>query len=135
MGDAEKCECSAAPKLIFPCSGASDVGEIADRAARRLRDRGVGKMYCLAGIGGRVSGIMATTQAAEKILAVDGCPLNCARNTLEQAGFQQFEHFCLAELGLAKGSSPATEDRVDLVVAAGVTALADRSGPARPGCC
>ena len=92
-------------------------------------------MYCLAGIGGRVSGIMATTQAAEKILAIDGCPLNCARNTLEQAGLRGFEHFCLADLGLAKGSSPVTDDRVDMVVSVGVTALANRGGQGRPGCC
>ena len=66
------CACSAAPKLIFSCSGAADVGEVADRAARELTRKGEGKMFCLAGIGGRVSGIMATTQAAARILAIDG---------------------------------------------------------------
>ena len=45
------CSCSAAPKLIFPCSGGSDVGEITDRAARKVTIEGAGKMYCLAGIG------------------------------------------------------------------------------------
>jgi hypothetical protein len=28
--------CSGGPKLIFACSGAADVGEIADKAARKL---------------------------------------------------------------------------------------------------
>ncbi|MCX5637405.1 MAG: hypothetical protein NTX52_06900, partial [Planctomycetota bacterium] len=28
--------CSAGPKLIFACSGAADVGQIADQAARKL---------------------------------------------------------------------------------------------------
>jgi uncharacterized metal-binding protein len=131
MSDEQKCACSAAPKLIFPCSGAADVGHLADLAARQLTKAGHGKMYCLAGVGGRVSGIMATTQAAEKILAIDGCPLNCARNTLEQAGFQGFEHVRLADLGLAKGSSPVTEDRVAKVVAAGAAALSKPSGLAQ----
>ena len=54
--------CAAAPKLIFSCSGAADVGEISDRAARKLSAEGAGKMFCLAGVGGRVSGIMASTQ-------------------------------------------------------------------------
>ncbi|MFZ5830584.1 MAG: putative zinc-binding protein, partial [Planctomycetota bacterium] len=58
------CACGSAPKLIFACSGAADVGQIADLAARRLTAEGVGKMFCLAGIGGRVSGIMETTKTA-----------------------------------------------------------------------
>jgi uncharacterized metal-binding protein len=68
--------------VIFACSGSADVGKIADLAARKLSEAGVGKMSCLAGVGGRVKGIMETTQAAQTILAIDGCPLHCARNTL-----------------------------------------------------
>ena len=52
------CSCSSAPKLIFSCSGAADVGELADQAARRLTREGSGKMFCLAGIGGQVEGII-----------------------------------------------------------------------------
>ena len=33
MSEPKNC-CSAAPKLIFACSGAADVGAIADQAAR-----------------------------------------------------------------------------------------------------
>jgi uncharacterized metal-binding protein len=134
VSNSASCACSGAPTLIFACSGASDVGEIADHAARRLRDQGAGKMYCLAGIGGRVSGIVKTTEAAGKVLAIDGCPLDCAKNSLVQAGFQRFEHVRLADLGLAKGSSPVTEDRVTKVVAAGVAALSNASGQAQSGC-
>jgi uncharacterized metal-binding protein len=95
MPDSSKqadCACGSAPRLIFACSGAADVGHIADQAARKLSAEGAGKMYCLAGVGGRVSGIMATTEAAAAILAIDGCPLDCARRTLEEAGFREFEH-------------------------------------------
>lgn len=87
-----KCECSAAPTLIFACSGAADVGAIADQAARRLTFHGVGNMFCIAGISGRVSGIMKTTEAAQAILAIDGDPLNCARQCLEEAGFTKLKH-------------------------------------------
>jgi uncharacterized metal-binding protein len=118
------CCCNKAPKLIFACSGAADVGQIADLAARRLTADGVGKMFCLAGIGGRVSGIMATTESAAAILAIDGCPLDCARKTLEQAGFQQFEHLRLTDLGMEKGKTPATEEQVTKVVNQGKAQLA-----------
>jgi uncharacterized metal-binding protein len=109
--------CCGGPKLVFACSGAADVGEISDRAARRLTQDGSGKMFCLAGIGGRVSGIMKTAKSAEKILAIDGCSLNCVKNCLEQAGFSNFTHLQLADLGLEKGKSPATEENIVKVVA------------------
>ena len=117
------CACDAAPKLIFACSGAADVGHISDLAARKLTADGVGKMFCLAGIGGRVSGIMETTRAAAAILAIDGCPLDCAGKTLEEAGFTQFEHIRLSDLGMEKGKTPATPEHVDKVAACGRTRL------------
>jgi len=105
-------QCCGGTRLIFACSGAADVGAIADHAARKLTEEGVGKMFCLAGVGGRVSGIMKTTEAANKILAIDGCPLDCVKNCLEQAGFVKFEHLQLAEIGLEKGKSPVSDDAV-----------------------
>ena len=111
--------CGAAAQVIFACSGSADVGKIADLAARKLTEDGVGKMFCLAGVGGRVKGIMETTRAAQTILAIDGCPLHCARNTLEQAGFKKFEHLCLSDLGMEKGKTPVTEEAVAKVVRPG----------------
>ena len=108
--------CNTAGKLIFACSGAADVGEIADRTARKLSNDARGKMFCLAGIGGRIGQIMKAAQAAAGILAIDGCPLNCAKNTLEQAGFNNFAHLQIADLGLAKGKTPATEENVTKTV-------------------
>ena len=123
MSKENSCACSAAPKLIFACSGAADVGALSDQAARKLTREGAGKMYCLAGIGGRVSGILKTTEAAARILAIDGCPLNCAKNCLEQAGFTKFEHLQLADLGLEKGKSPVNDENIARVCEAGGKAL------------
>jgi uncharacterized metal-binding protein len=127
MSDANACSCGAAPSLIFACSGAADVGEIADQAARVMTRTGQGKMFCLAGIGGRVSGIVKSTEAAARILAIDGCPLNCAKSCLEQAGIRSFRHLQLAELGMEKGKSPANEDRIVRAAAAGAAALAGQT--------
>jgi uncharacterized metal-binding protein len=118
------CACSAAPKLIFPCSGAADVGAIADQTGRKLTRDGAGKMFCLAGVGGRVSGIMKTTEAASKLLAIDGCPLACAKHCLEEAGFKDFAHLQLADLGMTKGNTPCTDEMVAQAAAAGAKLLA-----------
>ncbi len=110
------CACGGAPRLLFSCSGAADVGEIVDRASRELSRQGNIKMFCLAGIGGRVSGIVKTTEAASEVVAVDGCPLNCARKTLEEAGFTNFHHVQLDALGLKKGQSEVSPENIGLVV-------------------
>jgi len=115
--DEKKTCCSAAPKLIFACSGAADVGAIADQAARKLTKGGAGKMFCLAGIGGRVSGIVESTRAAASVLAIDGCAQDCARKCLEEAGFAGFDHLRVTDLGMEKGKSPATEERILEVLA------------------
>jgi uncharacterized metal-binding protein len=124
MTEKNACACGAAPKLIFACSGAADVGAIADQAARKMTKDGAGKMFCMAGIGGRVSGIMETTKIAAKILAIDGCPLNCVKNSLEQAGFKKYEHLQLADLGMEKGKTPPMPEMIAKAVTAGTAKLA-----------
>ena len=123
MNAQTSCSCQAAPKLIFPCSGAADVGAISDQAARQMTRDGAGRMFCLAGIGGRVEPILDTTRSAAKVLVIDGCPQECARKTMEQAGFTNFQHLQLANLGLEKGSSPATAERICLVATKGAEML------------
>jgi uncharacterized metal-binding protein len=101
------------PKTIaYACSGCSDAGELADRIARRLTRDGAAEMSCLAGIGGRVKSLVNKAENAERILAIDGCPLNCTRHTLELAGFNNFEHLELHKLGMRKNSCPVTEERI-----------------------
>ena len=62
--------CSGSDTLIFACSGAADVGAVADRAAREMTKQGLGQMFCLAGIGGRIEPILKKTAAAKTILAM-----------------------------------------------------------------
>lgn len=106
------------PVVVYSCSGCSDAGELADRIARRLAREGAAEMSCLAGIGGRVKSLMRKAQNAERILVVDGCPLNCAAHTLRLAGFETCDHLELHKIGLRKGSCPVTDERI----AAGVDA-------------
>lgn len=109
------CGCSAAPQLIFSCSGAADVGELADQTARKLSRDGNGKMFCLAGIGGRVSGIIKSTEAAASVLAIDGCPLDCTKKSLEEAGFKSFNHLRLTDLGFEKGKTEVNTNAIGQV--------------------
>ncbi len=126
--NAPKCACSCnedagPPALVYPCSGAADTGEIADRAARRLDADNLAWMSCLAGIGGRVSGLLANAAAAPSLLVIDGCPQDCAKKTLELAGFTDIRHVRVTDLGFKKGKSPATEEAIRQVAAAAAALL------------
>ncbi len=114
---------SGGPKLIFACSGAADVGEIADRAARQLTSEGVGKMFCVTGVGGCVDGIMKKTESASKILAIDGCELECVKNCLQNAGFTEFEHLRISDMGMEKGKTTVTDENIATVAESGAALL------------
>ncbi len=101
----EKCLCEANDILIFSCSGSSNVGQIANFAALKLTREKVGRMFCLAGLGGHVSGMIASTQAGKLIVAIDGCPVACAQKTLEHVGCKPHEYLQVTEIGIEKNHS------------------------------
>ncbi len=113
------CACEGGVTLIFPCSGAADVGEISDRAARALSAQGQGKMFCLAGIGGNISGMIASAKGADRVLVIDGCELDCAKKTLEEKGIDGYRHFRVTDLGMEKSKSPATPEHIEAVAQKG----------------
>jgi uncharacterized metal-binding protein len=120
--------------LIYACSGCSDAGELADRTARVLSQAQLGEMSCLAGIGGRVKPLLLKAEKARHILAIDGCPLNCAQHTLAQAGFTAIQHLELQTLGFRRGNCPPTEERIALAVKAGtelIKLVTEGLGPQR----
>lgn len=116
--------CTGGPKLIFACSGCADVGEVADRAARQMTKSGIGKMFCLAGIGGRVPGIIKTTESASKVLAIDGCELDCVKKCLNLAGFEDFKQIRVTDLGMEKGKTQVDDQAIGTVMEKASTGLA-----------
>jgi len=123
MSEQNQCSCNGGLKLVFSCSGAADTAEIADRAARKVNRTGEGKMYCLAGVGGDVETIMNNTRAADRLIAIDGCDSDCAAKLLRKAGFEDFNHIRITDLGFEKGSSPVTEGAVERIAAEILTLL------------
>jgi uncharacterized metal-binding protein len=103
--------------LLYTCSGASDVGELADRTARKLWKKGFAKKTCLAGVGGDVPGFVQSAKGAELNITVDGCPIACARKSLERIGVKPVS-IMLADLGFKKGESPVTEENIARIAGA-----------------
>jgi uncharacterized metal-binding protein len=88
--------------LIFACAGSSNVGQIGNQTAIQLARDGIGRYFCLAGIGAHVPGMIESTKAGKVLVAIDGCAVSCAKKTLEHAGFRIDEHVQVSELGIEK---------------------------------
>lgn len=80
---AEQCTCKAEEITILPCSGGSNCGQIANQAAVNLDTLGVGKIYCLAGVGAHIDGMIESVKSAKRLVVIDGCQVACARKTIE----------------------------------------------------
>lgn len=100
-----ECACDASEVLLFPCSGGSNVGQIANTAAVQLTREGKGRMYCLAGLGGDVSGIVESTKSAPVRVVIDGCPVGCGAATLRRLGLVPEVHVVVTELGIEKNKN------------------------------
>ena len=106
MGD---CACNTGIKIIYSCSGAADVGELADRAVRQLKKEGIAQGSCIAAIGAGLSGYVQSAKGADMTIAIDGCPVGCAKLNLEKIGVTPVA-VNLADLGFKKGESAFSED-------------------------
>ena len=102
MAEKVKCSCESDNVGIFPCAGASNTGQISNMVGVELAKSGAGTMMCTVGIGGHRPGLVKSGEGCERIIAIDGCPVNCARETLEHAGIAVDTHIVVTELGVKK---------------------------------
>ncbi len=108
------CLCGVSEYVVLACSGACDLGQITDFVARKLRDNGVRKMNCLATIG---AGIGKPFEELKKsnILMLDGCPIDCGKKILENAGFTNYRYMRITDLGYIKGETPVSSQIINEV--------------------
>lgn len=111
----EACGCNVGNRSVMSCSGASDVGLIADRVARALQIGNIRKMNCLPMVG---AGIEKSIEGfkAKDILVIDGCPIGCGKRMLDQHNFKNYKHLVVTEQGFKKGKSPATGENIRTVL-------------------
>jgi len=111
-GDAKK------TVLLYACSGGANVAEIADRTARELMFSGCGSMFCLAGIGAGIQGMVQTAKDADVNVVIDGCPMDCAKKIFDNAGVTNYQYIRVTDLGIEKVKGVrATDEQVVAAVA------------------
>ncbi|MCE5322546.1 putative zinc-binding protein [bacterium] len=108
--------CCGSTNLILACSGASNVGQITNEVAKKLDIEKQGRFFCLAGVGGHISGMVASVGGSDKILVIDGCPVACAKLTMDEAGLDDYEYVVVTDLGIEKNHDftldPADIDKI-----------------------
>jgi uncharacterized metal-binding protein len=104
-------------RLIFCCSGASNVGALSYLAAIRLAQEGFGNFSCIAGIGGNIPPMIRSAKDAEERIVIDGCPTGCARRIMDSNLIPIDRYVIVTELGKKKTHDFDVDDcDVDIIV-------------------
>jgi len=109
----------------------SNVGTLTGLAGlEAVKRAGPGRaaIFCLGGLPTGAPTVIEKTSNVDRIVVVDGCPLNCARKIVEQAGFHPAAAITLVnDCGLKKGPpTQYTAEDLETVTATILAALADR---------
>ncbi len=121
MAEKSTCSCGAnEPKrIIFPCAGQVNVGQLTNLAALQLTEEGYGSIACVALLGIGAENLIANARGADEVVALDGCPMLCATKIAGAQGVAVGQHLVLTEMGITKGPSKNyTDADIEKVVAA-----------------
>jgi uncharacterized metal-binding protein len=95
---------------LFVCfGGMSNVGVLTGLAGLEVMKQ-VGRenacIFCLGGLPTHAPSVLEKTHQVQRVVTVDGCHMNCARQIVEQAGFTPHHSLTLEDdCGIAKKSS------------------------------
>lgn len=117
--------CATKNVMLLACSGGSNVGQIANDAAKALDRLGRGKMFCAVGVAGQLEidsplkTFVGMARKADTIVAVDGCEVKCVAKALAKAGLTADVESVATDLGIEKGHHfDYTDDQVAAFAAA-----------------
>lgn len=124
MAEEPTCSCGATDaltvkRIIFPCAGVANVGQITNDTAIQLTEEGYGGAACVALLATGAEGLLKNIGSADEILILDGCPVQCAKTIAEDQNIPISQHIIVTDLGITKaGSREYTDDDVEVIVSA-----------------
>ncbi|MDE4908561.1 putative zinc-binding protein [Methanogenium marinum] len=117
-GEAQQTE-KTVNRIIFPCAGVANTGQITNCAAIQLTEEGYGGAACTALLATGAKGIVDAAKDADEVIILDGCPARCVGKIAEAQGICVAQNIVVTELGIEKkGSREYTEDDIETVVSA-----------------
>jgi uncharacterized metal-binding protein len=136
MAEQPTCSCGAnEPKrIIFPCAGQANVGQLTNLAAIQLTEEGYGSIACASLLAIGTESLIANALNADEVVALDGCPMQCMKKIAGAQGVPVGQHLVMTELGITKGPSKSyTNDDVEKIVAACWKGEGRKPESAKPG--
>ncbi|MFA6362675.1 putative zinc-binding protein [Methanoregula sp.] len=121
MTETPKCSCGAnEPKrIIIPCAGQANVGQLTNLAALQLTEEGYGSIACASLLAIGAEGLVKSAKNVDEVLILDGCPMQCGKKIAEAQGVPAGQYLVMTELGITKGPSKSyTNDDIEKIVAA-----------------
>jgi uncharacterized metal-binding protein len=124
MSNTVSCGCgkseNQSPKkvLLYACSGGANVAEASDIACRELMSEAIGSMFCLAGLGAGIEGMIQQARDADINVVIDGCPMDCGRKIFDKLGLSNTHFVRATDMGLEKKpkGTRATDEEVKTIV-------------------
>jgi uncharacterized metal-binding protein len=98
----------AAKVIVYACSGASNLGQLANEIALRLDRLGLAELACLTEVGAEDDG--APGSSTRPVLAISGCTSGCCAAMLARHGIEPARSIVLAERGVAKAKHVLVDD-------------------------
>lgn len=111
MQEKKMCLCGSLEVRVVACTGASNAEQIANQAAIELAKEKVAGFSCLAGVGAYIKGMVKSGKEADLMVAIDGCPVQCAAKTLQHAEIEPAIQKIITELGLEKSKDLVPDEK------------------------
>ena len=136
MVETPPCSCgqNEPKRIIFPCAGHANVGQLTNLAALQLTEEGYGNISCVALLAIGTENLVANAMNADEVVILDGCPMLCAKKIAGSQGIPAGQHLVMTELGIIKGPSKSyTDYDIEKIVAACWKGEGRKKDSAKPG--
>lgn len=121
MAEQAPCSCGGGDKsrIIFPCCGQANTGQISNAAAIQLDEEGYGGYACTALLVSSES-LVKRAKEIDVVVAIDGCGMHCAKKIAESVGVPVHQHLVITDIGVEKksGDRSFTPDEVESIASA-----------------
>jgi len=91
-------------RVIFPCAGASNVGQLTNDVALELTRGGYANISCMAALAVPIDSIVKGARGSDEVIVIDGCGVRCAGKAAEKNGINIHQHLMITKLGIKKSS-------------------------------
>lgn len=99
MAETPKCSCGSNEKsrIIFPCAGQANTGQLTNLAALQLTEEGYGSIACVALLATGAENLIKNAKNVQEVVVLDGCPMQCAKKIAAVHGITAGQHLVMTE--------------------------------------